>query len=145
MGQDNKESEFKVVDKRRFSSDGSRGSETASESEATTEPKVSSENTQEATSSNPSSESSAGNEGQLDFASFLMSLAHQTLVLLGQAPNPETNLIAENLEAAKQTIDILGMLEEKTKGNLTSDEEKLFIELLAGLRLAYVQKTTGGS
>ena len=80
----------------------------------------------------------------LDFASFVMSLAHQTVVLLGEAPNPETNLLATNLEAARQTIDILAILEEKTVGNLTSEEKRLLEEVLAGLRLAYVKKSKTG-
>jgi hypothetical protein len=80
----------------------------------------------------------------LDFASFVLSLAHQTIVLLGEAPNPETNLIATNLEAARQTIDILAMLVEKTVGNLTDDEKRLLEEVLAGLRLAYVKKSKIG-
>lgn len=78
---------------------------------------------------------------KLDFASFILSLAHQTVVLLGEAPNPETNLVATNLEAARQTIDILGLLEEKTVGNLNEEEKRLLTEILASLRMAYVKKS----
>ena len=78
---------------------------------------------------------------KLDFTSFVMSLAHQTVVLLGDAPNPETNLVNTNLEGARQTIDIIGILEEKTKGNLTDSEKNLLDEVLTGLRMAYVKKS----
>jgi hypothetical protein len=52
-----------------------------------------------------------------------------------------TNQIEKNLSNAKQTIDLLGMLREKTKGNLTPDEEKLFENLLYDLRMRYVRAT----
>ena len=78
---------------------------------------------------------------KLDFTSFVMSLAHQTVVLLGEAPNPETGQVATNIEGARQTIDIIGILEEKTKGNLTDSEKNLLDEALTGLRMAYVKKS----
>ena len=78
---------------------------------------------------------------KLDFTSFVMSLAHQAVVLLGDAPNPETNTVATNIEGARQTIDILGILEDKTKGNLTDQEKNLLDEVLTGLRMAYVKKS----
>jgi hypothetical protein len=139
MTEEKKESEFKVVDKRRYSSEGEKLDDAVrSERETPVSPKQTSAPEPKNTKASDASKS----ESQLDFASFLMSLAHQTLVLLGQAPNPETNQMSENIEAAKQTIDILGMLEEKTKGNISKDEELLFTELLSSLRMAYVQKTT---
>lgn len=82
-------------------------------------------------------------ELKLDFASFVMSLAHQAVVLLGEVPNPETNLVATNLEAARQTIDILGILEEKTVGNLDEEEKRLLTEILSSLRMAFVKKSKG--
>lgn len=96
-------------------------------------------------SKNDKQEAKIQEQPPLDFASFVLSLAHQTIVLLGEAPNPETNLVAANLEAARQTIDILAILEEKTVGNLSAEEKKLLEEVLAGLRLAYVKKTKIGA
>jgi hypothetical protein len=79
----------------------------------------------------------------MDFYTFLLSLGSSAFVHLGDAPHPESGDTQENLILAKQTIDILGMLEEKTKGNLTNEEEKFLENLLLDLRLRYVQKTTG--
>jgi hypothetical protein len=76
----------------------------------------------------------------IDFYTFLFSLGSSAAIHLGDAPHPETGAADENLLLAKQTIDILGMLEEKTRGNLTGDEAKLLESLLYDLRLRYVQK-----
>jgi hypothetical protein len=76
----------------------------------------------------------------IDFYTFLFSLGSSAAIHLGDAPHPESGAPAENLLLAKQTIDILGMLEEKTRGNLTPDEAKLLDSLLYDLRLRYVQK-----
>ena len=79
----------------------------------------------------------------MDFPSFVVSLATQAMMMMGAMPNPETNQIAENLEGARQTIDILAMLEEKTKGNLSSEESQLMTEVLSSLRLGYVRMRSG--
>jgi hypothetical protein len=79
----------------------------------------------------------------IDFYTFLLSLGSSAFIHLGDAPHPEDGSAQENLLLAKQTIDIIGMLEEKTRGNLTPEEEKFLENLLVDLRLRYVQKTTG--
>ena len=76
---------------------------------------------------------------RIDFSRFVISLAHQTLALLGEIPNPETNKTERNLPLAKQTIDILAMLEEKTKGNLSSAEQKMIEQVLYDLRSHFVK------
>jgi hypothetical protein len=58
---------------------------------------------------------------------------------LGEAPNPETNAVEKSLPLARQTIDLIGMLEEKTKGNLTGDEERLLGQILFDLRMRFVE------
>lgn len=78
--------------------------------------------------------------GEMDFSSFVISLATQAVVLMGEIPHPETGERIENFEAARQTVDILGMLEAKTKGNLTAEETHLIEEALTSLRMAYVAK-----
>ena len=76
----------------------------------------------------------------LNFAAFVFSLLHTTAVHLGDAADPQTGqAAAPNFEAAQQMIDILGILEEKTRGNLTPAEEKLIGSLLYDLRLRYVE------
>jgi len=77
----------------------------------------------------------------INFASFLISLGTQAFMHLGDIPNPTTQQREKELPAAKQMIDLLGMLQEKTKGNLAADEERLLQQLLLDLRLRYVRET----
>jgi Domain of unknown function (DUF1844) len=78
---------------------------------------------------------------EINFASFLISLGTQAFMHLGDIPNPVTQQREKDLPAAKQMIDLLGILEAKTKGNLTPDEERLLRQLLTDLRLRYVRET----
>ena len=82
--------------------------------------------------------------GPIDFYTFVLSLGSSAFVHLGDAPHPETGApAAPDLFVAKQTIDILAMLRDKTKGNLTSEEEKFLETLLADLRIRFVEKSAG--
>ena len=76
----------------------------------------------------------------IDFATFVLSLSHSALMHLGEVPDPETNQTHVDLSIAKQNIDILALLEEKTKGNLTGDEERLLAQVLFDLRMRYVER-----
>lgn len=75
----------------------------------------------------------------IDFSTFVLSLSHSALMHLGEAPNPENGKVEKNLPLARQTIDLISMLEEKTKGNLTGDEERLIGQILFDLRMRYVE------
>lgn len=77
---------------------------------------------------------------QLDFGTFVLSMSSSALVYLGEVPEPESGQIMENVLAAKQTIDILCMLQSKTRGNLTDQEARLLRDMLFELRMKYVQK-----
>ena len=77
---------------------------------------------------------------ETDFALFLSTLSMQVLVALGEVPHPATNQPEENPEQARYLIDILGMLQEKTKGNLTPEEAALLENILYELRMKYVAK-----
>lgn len=82
------------------------------------------------------------NAGQIDFYTFVLSLGSSAFVHLGDAPHPETGEpVTPNLPLAKQTIDVLAMLAEKTKGNLTAEEERFMENLLTDLRFRFVQKS----
>lgn len=82
--------------------------------------------------------------GPIDFYTFVLSLGSSAFVHLGDAPHPETGEpVTANLALAKQAIDILAMLAEKTKGNLTPEEERFMENLLTDLRFRYVQKSGG--
>ena len=77
----------------------------------------------------------------IDFATFVLSLSHSALMHLGEAPHPDTNQIEANLPLAKQNIDLLVLFVEKTKGNLTGDEERLLAQVLFDLRMRYVERS----
>lgn len=81
----------------------------------------------------------AGELPTIDFTTFVLSLSHSALVHLGDAPDPSGEAPSRNLELARQTIDLLGVLETKTRGNLTGEEERLLSTALYDLRLRYVQ------
>lgn len=80
----------------------------------------------------------SGSDDGVDFASFLMSLATSAMVALGEIPDPETGRMYRHLGAARETIEVLGMLQEKTQGNLSADEDRLLQEILYDLRMKYV-------
>jgi hypothetical protein len=85
-------------------------------------------------------------KGPIDFYTFVLSLGSSAFVHLGDAPHPETGaLVQPDLLVAKQTIDILAMLREKTKGNLTPEEEKFLDTLLTDLRIRFVERSAGKS
>ena len=75
---------------------------------------------------------------EIDFGTFVMSLATSVLVHLGEIKHPDSAADERNPALAKQTIDILGMLREKTRGNLTHEETQLIENLLYDLRMKYV-------
>ena len=77
---------------------------------------------------------------EINFATFIFSLNSSVLLQLGIIEDPETGKKVKNLPLAKQTIDILGMLEEKTKGNLTEDEAAMLKHILYELRMLYVKE-----
>jgi Domain of unknown function (DUF1844) len=75
----------------------------------------------------------------VDFGTFVLSLGSSTIMHLGELPEEEGGAPRKDLPLAKHTIDILSMLQAKTKGNLTAQEDKLLESLLYDLRLRYVQ------
>jgi hypothetical protein len=74
----------------------------------------------------------------ISFSTFVMGLASTTLIHLGEAPNPETGERAPSLDLARQSLDLLALLQSKTRGNLDSEETALFDNVLADLRLRFV-------
>lgn len=75
------------------------------------------------------------------FNTFIIGLASTTLIHLGAAANPDTGRTERNLDLARESLELLSMLREKTRGNLTEEEEKLFATLLTDLRLRFVEAT----
>jgi hypothetical protein len=80
----------------------------------------------------------AGELPEIDFSTFVLSLSHSALVHLGDAPSPEGKS-EQSLTLARQTIDLLAILQDKTKNNLTGEEERLLDQALFDLRLRFVE------
>lgn len=78
----------------------------------------------------------------IDFPTFILSLATSAQVHLGAVPNPTTGKDERNLGLAKETIDLLAILKDKTRGNLTDEEERLFEHVLYDLRMMYVERNS---
>jgi hypothetical protein len=77
---------------------------------------------------------------EITFSSFLFSLSTSAFVHLGVVPDPVSSKAERNLPLAKQTIDLLGLLREKTRNNLTREEEDLFDHLLYDLRMRFIKE-----
>jgi hypothetical protein len=139
--------EFKISDKRRFTVEGEeRESEEAAPS--TSEDKVAQDAEPAAQEGeakqkpDPAADSPKTDEAPpppLDFSGFTLSLANTVLFQLGLIKMSENDEPRRDLAAARQTIDLMSLLEEKTRGNLTDDEKKLLTETLFQLRMAFVE------
>src|SRR5690242_10388013 len=79
------------------------------------------------------------------FIEFVLMQAQNAALFLGQIPNPQTGKGEVNLEVAKMFIDQLAMIQEKTRGNLTSEESTVLRNALSNLQLAYVEVARTGS
>ncbi len=135
MEEERSEKGFKVKDRRIFSQDG--GKRVDFEKKEESKRRVDKEQQKES--------EETGRKGQIplpevNFSTFIFSLSSSALAHLGEIPDPMTGQRKVDLALARQTIDILGMLEEKTKGNLTSEEESLLKSVLYDLRLKFVKK-----
>ncbi len=80
---------------------------------------------------------------EIDFTSFILSLCTSALIQLGGIPDPISNKPAKDLQAAKQPIDILTIIQQKTKGNLTAEEQKLMDNAMYDLRMHYINSSKG--
>jgi len=134
---------FVIKDRRRFDESGDVRPETPREEAAAKpqepkpEPKAAEPRTDE-----PKQQAQAeATFPELNFATFVFSLGTSAMYHFGDFPDPVTKKAERNLEAAKQTIDILGILKDKTKGNLSDDEDRLLESLLYELRMRYVRET----
>ena len=81
----------------------------------------------------------------IDFHTFILSLGSSALLHLGDLDPPDGEPSQPDLPMAKHTIDVIAMLEEKTKGNLTAPEADLVESLLFDLRLRYVERSKASS
>jgi Domain of unknown function (DUF1844) len=81
-----------------------------------------------------------GHAAEMTFGSFLVGLSTQALMLLGDIPDPQSGRPQQDLVGAQQLIDIIGMLELKTRGNLDREEAQLIEAILYELRMKYVER-----
>jgi hypothetical protein len=89
----------------------------------------------------PKTRTEARRYPEVTFSTFVFSLSSSALVHLGEVPDPVTNTVEKDLALAKQIIDTLAMLEEKTRGNLERDEQQLLQTVLYDLRLRFVKQS----
>ena len=126
------EKPFKVQDRRRFSASGEARQDaeaadtTAGQAASATEPTM-----------------PPGEHPPLTFDAFFMGLSTQALALLGEIPDPVQGRTVVDLDGARQIIDILGMLRDKTRGNLDDREAALLDGALYQLRMKYVDRANG--
>ncbi len=80
-----------------------------------------------------------GGAAEASITSLVLWLAGMAHAGLGEIPDPVTGQLEKNLEASRQIIDLLGVLEQKTKGNLTEDEARIMATITTELRIRYVQ------
>jgi len=132
---------FKVEDRRRFSETGE--ARPVQSAEPPEPPPAPAEPAAAGASATPQPDDAA--PLPLTFSTFVLSLSTQALVHLGEIPNPGDNQLATDLPSAKQMIDILGILKEKTNGNLDKSESGLLDSVLYDLRLRYVERVRKGA
>jgi hypothetical protein len=147
MAEENQGS-FKVTDRRLFNADGTLREDALIEESApaqTPEPQptgasVSAQSQQQfAAATAPELEPEADAEPEHTmFNEFLMGIASSAFIYLGMVEHPATGRRQVDMQAAKETIDMLIMLQEKTKGNLSHGEEKFFNDLLSELKMQFV-------
>lgn len=125
------ESSLKVKDRRRFDPEGNRREEVEpSQPKETPDPSIGSAEQAKTKEAPP----------ELTFSAFVLSMATQAFIQLGEVPAPEGVAVDVNPVAAKQTIDILGMLKDKTAGNLDGEERNLIEDVLHNLRMSYLKR-----
>ena len=140
MARANKEKSFVIKDKRIFDESAEvRGDAETSVRESASETKAA-----EAEHLSPGEEKRDNREEdylpEINFANFVLSLSTTAMFHFGDFPDPVSKKAERNLAAAKQTIDILGMLQTKTTGNLDENEKSLLDGLLFELRMRYVKE-----
>jgi hypothetical protein len=115
-----------------------RPSQAAGQSQAASQPRT-------APPPDPAHSHEAG--APVSFAAFVFSLGTSALMLMGEQLDPRQGKLPVNLPQAKEMIDILSMLEDKTRGNLTAEEQAVLTDMLYALRMKYVDMTSspGGS
>lgn len=152
MAGEQDEKGFVIKDRRRFSEDGekidagepgdeSKGKPVREESSPKQSPEAETSEDTKASGTAPDAGPESHQPFTIDFSGFAFSLYSSAAFHFGDMADPATGKKEKNLVAAKQMIDILAMLQEKTRGNLTDDEQGTLEALLYELRMRYVKET----
>ncbi len=128
------DSDFKVADRRIFTEDGSIRKDHVAD------PKIEAALDKDHSSST-SSQSDAGTAPPMTFQTLLLSLSTTAMLQMGLLAAPEQDQPEKDVEGAKQTIDILQILKEKTAGNLSEEESQLLEASLFDLKMWYLKAT----
>lgn len=147
-----KEKSFVVRDRRLFNESGQPRAEATSTAEAaaatgnveTEEPSPEVKKQSQTEGKEEPQPQEAEPVPEVNFYNFILSLSSTAMYHFGDFSDPATRESQRNLAAAKQTIDLLSLLQEKTKGNLNPDEKNLLEGILYELRIRYVKETTEG-
>jgi hypothetical protein len=140
--EEKKEKGFVIKDKRLFDESGDVRQEELNKEEA-----IHNQKTQSALETGSDDEKKEQPEDhylEVNFASFVLSLSTSAMYHFGDFPDPVSKKAERNLPAAKQTIDILSMLKDKTAGNLDEGEKNLIDGMLFELRIRYVKEKDRG-
>ena len=152
--EESKQKGFKVDDRRRFSAEGELKPEhqgAPDAQDATSQASLGAEKNSQAAAaqsaataertprSSATTKAAEPPEPEINFAAFVVSLSTEALALLGEISDPASGERHRDLKAAQQIIDIIGMLRDKTRGNLNRDEEQLVDAILFDLRMKYVE------
>lgn len=136
--EDSENQAFKVNDRRRFAADGSP-LDPAQEAAAEASRAADAVKSEATSASEPAAGLGEESAGDVSLAGLVLSIAAGAQMGLGIAPHPLTGKTEKDLKQAKQSIDLLALLLEKTKGNATREEEQLLQALLYDLRMRYVE------
>lgn len=130
-----KEKGFKVQDRRRFSPETGEPRESTEKADSSESP------AQEPLKEKSGDKRKTTGEAlpEINFSTFVISLSTQALMHLGEIPDPLSGKVQTDIPVAKQMIDIISVLREKTRGNLDQGEEGLMEDVLFDLRMKYVE------
>jgi len=138
MSDKKEDKSFSFVDKRRLNDDGEKATD-PEESEVTAAGSA-----EPPKGSDGKDKSEQASAPPIDFVTFILSLSQSALYHLGGFADPVSGKTSVNLDLAKQTIEIIDMLKEKTEGNLSDDESKVITNMLYDIKMKFVECSRGG-
>lgn len=131
---------FKVADRRKFTEEGQLRDTTKDSPGKTDTPCDDTNNQEKPVESTPSPIIGQDTqESKMDFRTLVLSLTTTAMLQMGLIPNPSSQKIEKDLPAARQTIDVLEVLKDKTQGNLNPDELRLLDRCLHDLKMGFVE------